>query len=153
MPFGKKEREFWMEAAGGKCQYEFFVGDVLVSCSQDAAEVHHIMAASSRILAGLDPNTTTGLPLCKQHHRGVGTPTVGDVFEPDGCFHPDMNQALIDYRGGNQNSFRQAAANHVEIARNGNRVCAGDWQTDEYYTQKMDSLAQAYLARLADSKK
>ena len=142
------------DANKARCQARFLTENQgLVQCANFAQEVHHITPESWCIENGVDPNAQVGLPLCRQHHRGLGDPVIGDLMEPNGCFHPDMNQALIDYRNGNKDAFREAAHQHHLMAQSGERIVNGDWTTDEFYAQIMLGLATQYLAEHPDDPK
>lgn len=143
MPFAESVRSFWMRVAGGQCQARYYTEEEgIVQCMSPADEVHHIIPASQLLVEGLNPNDAVGLPLCRDHHRGLSDEP---MFDPDQSFHPDMGQALEDYRAGNKNAFREASELHHELALLGERITNGDWTTDEYYLQGMEMMAVQFL--------
>lgn len=59
--------------------------------------------------------------------------------------HPDMHQALIQYRGGDKDSFKKMAHTHVERAQRGLPISNYDAGARQYYTEKMERLIQIYV--------
>jgi hypothetical protein len=151
MPFDERTRAWWLRVAGNDCQARFYTEEKgIQQCQNQAKELHHIIPESELIIQGLNPNETTGLPLCTQHHRGNSD---SPMFSPDQSFHPDMGQALELYRQGDKDAFKRASQEHIIMAQNGERVCNGDWTTDEYYAQGMQGLANRYLQSHPDDPK
>lgn len=142
MPFRTRERNEWIEIANGQCQADFWVGEVLKHCALPAEHVHHIIPESECKARGLDPNATVGLPLCAAHHVGKSYEVSDVQWEPHSVMHPDMNEALREYRAGDKEAFKKAASGHHRVVETGideyvPRFTAGDWESDEYYTLKM----------------
>jgi hypothetical protein len=140
-----------MRVAGNDCQARFYTEENGIQrCQNPAQEVHHIIPESQLLYNGQNPNETVGLPVCKFHHRN---PSDAPMFSPDSNFHPDMGNALDEYRQGNKNAFSEAAEEHRRKVQAGERFVNGDWTTDEYYTQGMLGLANRYLQQHPDDPK
>lgn len=151
MPFSERVRNWAKEVAGGKCQTMVYTEEHgWQPCGRDAQEIDHNPPESYLIYHHLDrDNAATPVVRCKMHHTGQGL-TQGDDGELEeagyGEFtfskHPDIYQALEDYRAGDKNAFKKAAKKHQEAVENGENFTNTDWQIDEYEKERMNYLAQ-----------
>lgn len=170
--FKPRTREWWHKVAGNKCQFEYYdEKQGWVECGQRADHIHHILPEGWQLERGLDPEHSTGLPLCKHHHMNYEDRT----FEPtehtrNFSFHPDMGKAFKDYkyyketqirvyhnlgRGAARSlksPFEEASEEHREKARRGERYWAGTEDIDRYYREKMEAKAFMYSTQTGDKK-
>lgn len=169
MAYRETTRRLWLEVADNKCQYEFYTEKKgWRTCGARATHVHHLLGERDLLEQGEDPENSPALPLCEHHHvRNTGE----DLGEPDASFHPDMGEAYKGYKEWKQNQqhmnsitgkrymdystspFAEAAKGHTEAIKNGERYINGDWRTDDYYIQKMQSLLMLYLANHPEGKR
>lgn len=169
MSFRPNTREFWLEVADYKCQYEQYTEKKgFQDCNAPAKHVHHIKGEHETLVIGENPDENTGLPLCTPHHvRNIGL----DLGEPDSSFHPDMGQAYLGYKEWKANAqhmnyitgkrlidysdspFAEAAKEHKVKIEHGERYINGDEGTDIYYTDKMTEKATRWLAEHPEEKK
>jgi hypothetical protein len=129
-PFPEKLRNWFLRVYDGECQYQFYDKDGnLQQCAGKGEQVHHPVPETYLInQEHVDPNSSPGLLVCLFHHI-IGR---GEVFEPDGSFHPDMGEARQKY-WQDKESFRKAGEEHHKKAERGERFWGGDFHSDEYY--------------------
>ena len=143
MPFPERLAHWYKRAADNRCQAVLYSEEYgFKRCKNPAEQVHHI-EPESWVLEGNEefnnPNKSHALALCKDHHSG----DEGILFE-GGSFHPDMGQALKDYRNGDKESFKKAAHNHHEMSKEG--VVFWNNESDEYYKYQTEIIQQRYMA-------
>lgn len=169
MAYRPNTREFWLKVADYECQYHYYTEKLgWVICAEIANHVHHIKGERETLLGGGDPERNVGLPLCQNHHVRFTGDTLG---EHGSSFHPDMGIAYTHYRSWKQKAlhmnhisgkknidystspFADAARDHEEMIKNGERYINGDDSTDEFYIQHMRTLAVKYLAEHPEERK
>lgn len=157
MPFPSKERSFQIEAQGGICQtmvYKESTG--WHPCgSTDHLEVDHLFPESGLIYSGeLDPNTSPAIVRCKKHHTGQGMTRDEDnagygrlasYGEPEWSRHPDMYNALLQYREGDKDAFRKCAAQHRVEASHGIRITNDDLGVTLYERNRVRDMVQEFV--------
>lgn len=147
MPFPDRLRNWWMRATGNgdasqaQCQWRYFdTNEELLQCTYQGEQVHHPIAESYLLNAlAQNPNEIEGLVVCLYHHI-IGR---GDVFEPNGSFHPDMGEARRNYHN-DHDSFRKAGHAHHEAALRGERFWNGTPETDQFYITVAREIAENY---------
>lgn len=143
MPFPKEIAQWWRRVTSDKCAMPVYTeNNGFRLCGRPAEQVHHIRPESVCLIDGDNPNATTGIPLCKPHHVGVGG---GVEYEQNFSIHPDMGQAAQDY-WKDKESFAKAAKKHVEQWEQGERFWGGEESFDNVLSGIMTNLAVAYLA-------
>lgn len=151
MPFPKKARNFWMRVAGDKCQtmvYDERHG--WRTCDRPAEEVDHIIPEKYQLEQGDDPNNSVGMPRCKTHHVSDGRVwdeednewRTASWGEWEWSKHPDVAEALEQYRAGNADAFQQLGIRHAKAAKEGEHYWNTDEATDAWETERMLELAQ-----------
>lgn len=135
MPFPTKERAFQLRAQGNKCQTMIYTeaqGYHICGSTKDL-ELDHLYPESQLIVEGqLDPNHSPGIVRCQRHHTGFGivyehgVKQIAPAGSPEWSRHPDMGQALISYRNGDKDAFKNAAKKHVVAAERGLRITNDD---------------------------
>lgn len=168
MSFRPNVRNWWMDVAGWRCQYEWYDEKRgWQKCKNRAKEVHHIIGEAETLQRGEDPNQNTGLPLCKSHH--TRNPS-WDEHSENFSFHPDMGQAQQAYKEWKRqmqhfntmtgrrripyedSPFAETHREHVKKASRGERYIAGTPDIDQYYIGKMQMMASEYVARTGKKK-
>lgn len=169
MSFRPRTREFWLNVVDNRCQYEYYTERFgFVICNELANHVHHLLGERETLAEGNDPERNVALPLCQNHHVRFTGENLGDW---NSSFHPDMGNAYTKYRTWKQNKlhtnsitgrktldysdspFADAAHEHGRAVSEGERYINGDEQTDQYYIDKMRTMAVRYLAEHPEMKK
>lgn len=167
-------RSWWNRVAGGKCQYEYYDEERgWVGCDQKSEQVHHILPEGWQLDHGLDPEHSTGLPLCRHHHMNFEENTyTPEEHSKDFSFHPDMGKARKDYHIWKElkqrllglaitgastpvippDPFTKAVRGHRELTNKGERFWAGTEEIDNFYRDKMETLAAMYVAQTNDKR-
>ena len=145
MPF-PENRRLWLRRAFGGKSMEYTISEKagLKRSNLPIEEIHHIDPESKLLFDGSqDPNRSDPLPLTKKEHRGLGlvsddgkTRRLALPFERGHSFHPDIGQALEDYRHGDKKAFKKATDIHREKATQGKRITNTDEATDEWYREQ-----------------
>jgi hypothetical protein len=161
--FREKVRNWWNRVAGNKCQYEYYDEKRgWVECDQKSEQVHHLMPESWQLEHGLDPEHSTGLPLCQHHHANFTEQTyTPEEHSKHFSFHPDMGKARKDYGQWKQqrqqtpdfkepDPFAKTANGHRELSKKGKRFWAGTDDVDNFYREKMETKAVRYVAQTKD---
>lgn len=168
MSFRPNVRRWWMEVGGWRCQFEFYdERRGWRQCKERAKEVHHIIGEAETLHRGEDPNQNVGLPLCRGHH----TKYLNDeAHAPDFAFHTDIarsrdlypewkrQQQHFNTMSGRRripyedSPFADVAGEHRQKAARGERYINGSEEIDQYYIEKMQRLASAYVARIGKRK-
>ncbi len=146
MPFPEKMAHWIQRAGGNKCQVVFWdeKRDQWKQCGNESEHSHHVIPESALLYEGKDPNNSDGIGACKFHHVGPGNADDNTPFTGDFSFHPDMGQALIEYRAGDKESFKKAAKKHIEAVKKGEHFWGGDEQTDGYYLDHARQMVYQY---------
>lgn len=168
--FRPQTREWWIRVVGNKCQFEYYDENYgWIECGRKVDQVHHILPEGWQLTHGLDPEHSTGLPLCKHHHMNFDEHTLEPVpHTKHFSFHPDMGKAFSDYKYFREEQirvlrtlgtgaarslkdpFRITAEGHREQAGRGERYWSGTEEIDKYYFEKMAAKAFIYVTQTGD---
>jgi len=164
MPFPEKLAKWYIRASGGRSlDYTYSERRGFSRSNNQAQQVHHIEPESMLLEQGIiDPNTSPALPLHKEEHVGLGFTRDEDhcgmgrqaiIFEPGHSFHPDMGQALYQYRDGDKQAFKKAAHEHVVQAQNGVSITNSDCGADQWLSEQAQNEQWIYHLEHADDPK
>ena len=163
MPFKEKTRQWWLEVADNKCQYEFYTeAKGFQECGDTRKlQVHHIRPEGWSLDRGENPETNIGMPVCANHHVRH---TNDEPFSADSSIHPDFGGAYQEYREWKQQEehmneilgkpnldhstspFRRVANEHKVKSQRGERYWATPEEVDQYYLDKMTNKETAHVA-------
>lgn len=73
-------------------------------------------------------------------------------FTKSFVFHPEMEEAAIEYRQGNKNAFSEAVRGHREALLRGERFWEGSDLYDAALIDLSDNLTSQYINRTGDIK-
>ncbi len=157
MPFPKSIRDWWVRVWGGQSGAEYYEeGTGWVRSDEPADQVHHITPESELIERGMNPDQTPAIPLSRSEHVGRGEDTEGDFIgwgQRGHSMHPDMGEALDQYRQGDKDAFKKAARVHHKKAQRGEKVVNTDEQLDGWLTQQAQDRASQYVQDNPDDPK
>ena len=161
MAFKEGSRQFYLNAQGRKCQYEYYTEkDGFKECgSVKRLHVHHIIPEGDILAAGDDPERAMGMVVCEKHHvRNTGE----EEHSHDFSFHPDMVEAFKQYpawkaqknhmesitgeRVTTPSPFKLAAQQHSVMREAGERYVAGTDEIDQYYIEKVQESSWQHVA-------
>lgn len=153
--FNKRVRDWWMRVADYECQTQVYTERAgYTICGREAREVDHIIPESVLIEMGVDPNTGFAMPRCVAHHRSRGIASGGrrlaEYGEPNWSKHPDMGDALAQYRLGDPDAFKKAVREHREATARGERFWNSDEGVDQFEIDWMKQMAYEYVMRTGD---
>ena len=154
MPFPER-RASWIKRAVGNKSMAHYISEEkgLFRSSATPDQVHHIYPESLLLEEGqMDPNNSPAIPLGKEEHighgfvpNGGGRGRIAHAFEPGHSFHPDVAQAVYDYRDGNKKAFAELRVAHRDKAKRGEKLTNTDWATDEWYREKTSEIIFKYI--------
>ena len=149
MPFPESIRRWALSVTDGRCITSVYYEKTgYTICGRPAEEVDHSPPESVMIFEGRDPhNESTPIPRCKNCHTGSGV--VSDEnetylagFGEDGwAKHPEIFNALEEYRRGDKNAFKKAVQGHRDAVERGERFWNEDWQCDEFEVEIFNRMA------------
>lgn len=162
MSYPESIRQFYLEASGNRCEYEFYDEKKgWQRCkNRKKLQVHHITPQGVTLQTGGNPDESEALVLCESHHVRN---TSDKEHSVDFSFHPDMGYAYKSY-GEWKNSvthlesitgrkitnipspFEETAREHKLKAQKCERYHAGTPEIDEYYRQKSSDGAVRHIA-------
>jgi hypothetical protein len=146
-----------MRVADNVCQYEYYQGEEYgwLQCNKPAEHVHHIIPEGWQLAHGEEPEHSTGIPLCSNHHvRNAND----EEWNYASSFHPDMAWAYRQYpewkrqaQHAKENGwikppspFEEMVQAHRETIKEGQRYWAFTPDVDMYYLEKMENMAWQY---------
>lgn len=158
MPFPEKVRLFDLAAQGYRCQTLIYKNDQVgwtVCGSRKDLEDDHIYPESELLYLGTeDPSTTYGIIRCQQHHTGQGiahdddgTIYIAPYGSPEWSRHPDMGQALIDYRNGDKKAFLVCGRQHHIAAQQHIPITNDTWAIREKERLRVQELSTRYTQK------
>lgn len=110
--FSPKQREWFLERDGHRCQHRHFNGFKWVQCQVTSGlQVHHIIPrgwARNHLPKTFPVNgANNGITLCEFHHVGKGS------------VHHDTFLARQAYQEGNKNAYNEMSARRKELNEKG----------------------------------